>query len=85
MLVLRLVDHCDKGDWHIAQAHYGLPHNAIVTLECLCGKWAFGRLIRDGLCSFRRLYPTATVCEQCLLCFSTMEDVSRTQDNYYDW
>lgn len=65
-LVLRLIDHCDRGDWHIAAALDTFSEGAIVTLECLCNRWVFGSLTRAGLPGFIAAHPKATICPECL-------------------
>jgi len=73
-LVLRLVDHCERGDWHIAPALATFEEGAIVTLECLCGQWAFGSLTRTGMMSFTASHPQATVCPECLAEYTAQQE-----------
>ena len=69
MLVLRLVDHCDANYWHICPARAEFTEGAIVTLQALCGTWAFGSLTRMGLDQHRTSNPTAMLCHYCLALF----------------
>ena len=65
MLVLRLVNHCDKRNWHICAARQEFRDGAIVTLQALCGDWCFGTLIRRSIPQWREDFPVDTLCIPC--------------------
>lgn len=73
-LVPRWVDHLDSQDMHICLARPTFAEGAIVTLEALCGVWAYGSLTRLGRGLYAGAFPEARFCPRCVAAFGHNRD-----------